>query len=173
MANARTRFDTIRDYMMRAHEATSGQLFGKPCALYLGRPFIAFHLEGMGFKMRGRIRLQALALPGTQFWDPLLPDRPDPDWVWVPSTHFLRWDRLAIEAYRQQKEQGTNAVARITPSPASAPLVPRPAGPYVPAAASPRPAPPPPAAPRPAPNWAERLKQLTGWMKWTTSRPGE
>lgn len=196
MANARTRFDTICDYLNRVHETSSGSVYGKPCVMFHGRAFIAFHMDGMGFKMRGRIRLQALALPNVRFWDPLLPDRPDPDWVWVPSVHVLRWDRLAVEAYRQQKEQGDSNIMRVRPS-ASPPLVPRPVA--APAAArpvtspalanatlgevaitdinarvevsagAPRPEPPPPPATTRLPNWAERLKSLTGWMKWTTS----
>lgn len=193
MANARTRFDTICDYLGRAHETSTGTVYGKPCAMHTGRAFIAFHMDGMGFKVRGRIRLQALALSGAKFWDPLMPDRPDPDWVWIPSTYFLSWDRMAVEAFRQQKEQGDSAVARVRPVQASAPLIVRP--PTRPAAeggtetpafttpvtntplavrvaaatAAPRPAAPPPPQTRPLPNWAERLKQLTGWMKWTTS----
>lgn len=189
MANARTRFDTICDYLGRAHETSTGTVYGKPCAMHTGRAFIAFHMDGMGFKVRGRIRLQALALSGAKFWDPLLPDRPDPDWVWIPSTYFLSWDRLAVEAFRQQKEQGDNAVARLRPVQASAPLIVRtmrPDASETPAFTTPvtntplavrvaaatagaRPEPPPAPQTRPLPNWAERLKQLTGWMKWTTS----
>lgn len=172
MANARTRFDTIREYMTRSHDATSGQLYGKPCSMFRGRAFIAFHLDGMAFKMRGRMRLQALAMADTRFWDPLLPDRPDPEWIWVPPLHVLRWDRLAVEAYRQQKEQGDSAIARAV----------RPAGPAaVPGGASnsttigstPMPAATGQVTARPLPNWAERLKQLTSWSKWTTSKLGE
>ena len=171
MANARTRFDTICDYMNRAHETSTGTVYGKPCAMYQGRAFIAFHTDGMGFKIRGRMRLQALALSGAKFWDPLLPDRPDPEWVWIPTAYFLSWDRLAVEAFRQQKEQGDMAVGRVRPS-ASPPLIIRtsaasaaPPG----SGSAPRPPAPPPPATRPLPNWAERLKQLTGWTKWTTS----
>lgn len=208
MANARSRFDTICEYLNRAHETATGTVYGKPCVMHHGRAFIAFHLDGMGFKVRGRIRLQALALTGAKFWDPLLPDRPDPDWVWIPSAFFLSWDRLAVEAFRQSKDQGGDAIARVRPVQASAPLIVRPVRPVgapapvtvggslanatidTPAfttgasavitaerpavrdlrpAAPARPAPPPPPNTRPLPNWAERLKQLTGWMKWTTS----
>lgn len=173
MANARTRFDTIREYMTRSHDATSGQLYGKPCSMFRGRAFIAFHLEGMAFKIRGRMRLQALAMADSKFWDPLLPDRPDPEWIWVPSQHVLRWDRLAVEAYRQQKEQGDAAIARnVRPSgPIAAPAAP-PRDPSI-IGSTPMPAATGQTTVRPVPNWAERIKQLGSWMKWTTSKPGE
>jgi hypothetical protein len=217
MANARSRFDTICEYLNRAHETATGTVYGKPCVMHHGRAFIAFHLDGMGFKVRGRIRLQALALTGAKFWDPLMPDRPDPDWVWIPSAFFLSWDRMAVEAFRQSKDQGGDAIGRVRPVQASAPLIVRPVRPVAaptlaaasapvsvggslanatlaatdapafvggesavitaerpvvrdggPTPASRREAPPPPNT-RPLPNWAERLKQLTGWLKWTTS----
>jgi hypothetical protein len=195
MANARTRFDTIREYMTRSHDTTSGLLYGKPCSMFRGRAFIAFHLEGMAFKMRGRMRLQALAMADSRFWDPLLPDRPDPEWVWVPSQHVLRWDRFAVEAYRQQKEQGDMAMARTTrPSgPVAAPISARPVAVETGSlqmlelaettatdavsddriGSTPMPAASGQTTVRPAPNWGERLKRLSFWSKWTTSRLDE
>lgn len=170
MANARTRFDTIREYMARSHDATNGQLYGKPCSMFRGRAFIAFHLDGMAFKMRGRMRLQALAMPDAHFWDPLLPDRPDPDWVWVPPAHVLRWDRLAVEAYRQQRDQGDLAVARpLRAADPAARSAPDPAS----IGSTPMPAASGQLTARPLPSWAERLRQLTGWTRWTTSRLDE
>jgi len=136
---------------VRAHDATQSMTYSKPSVLLHGRPFLCFHLEGMAFRMRGRARLQALAMPGAKLWDPLIDFRPDPEWVWVPTIHVLRWDRFAMDAYRQQKDQGSAAFVRTT-----API-------------------PPPQniAPKPTPDWALRLKHLTGWLKWTTSRPGD
>jgi hypothetical protein len=151
MANARTRFDTIRDYLVRAHDAIGSVTYGRPSVLLHGRPFLIFHTDGMAFRVRGRVRLQALTVPGAKFWDPLVEFRPDPEWVLVPAAHFLRWDRFAMDTYRQQKEQGDSAFVRT-----AAPI-------------------PPPAKvePKPAPDWATRLKHLTSWLKWTTSKPGE
>lgn len=113
MANSRTRFDTIRDYMVRAHDAAPGHLYGKPCAMHLGHAFIAFCFDGMAFRLRGRVRLQALALKGAKYWDPIGRSDPQMDWIYVPEDHFLRWDRLAVEAYRCAKE-GFGARAGIS-----------------------------------------------------------
>lgn len=172
MANARTRFDTICEYLGRAHETATGTLFGKPCAMLRGRAFIAFHADGMGFKLHGRVRLQALAMADARFWDPMSAERPNPEWIWVPGQHFLRWDRLAVESYRQQKEQGDSAVYRPKPTaPANgAPIAPPPRADI---GSTPMPAATGQLTTRPGLNWGDRIKQLTGWMKWTTSRLDE
>ncbi|MFO1495236.1 MAG: hypothetical protein U1F26_11325 [Lysobacterales bacterium] len=104
MANARTRYDTICEYLVRTHEATLGQLYGKPCALIRGHAFIVYCFEGVAFRLRGRVRLQASALPGARYWDPLGRDIPSMDWILVPEAHFLRWDRFALESARVSKE---------------------------------------------------------------------
>lgn len=111
MANARTRFDTIMEYMIRAHEVTGAPLFGRPSAMYRGEPFMVFHNDGMGFRLRGRSRLQALALAGTKFWDPLGRSTPNMEWVTVPVAHFLRWDRFAVDALHQVKAGPPGPVA--------------------------------------------------------------
>lgn len=125
MANARTRFDTIRDYMVRSHSATSGTLYGKPCALLNGHAFIYFHQGSAAFLLKGRVRLQALAMPGARFWDPLGREGPSMDWIIVPDTHFLRWDRLAIEAVKSA--HGLSTGRRPTAAPIAGPPQPPPA----------------------------------------------
>ncbi len=125
MANARTRFDTIREYMVRSHSATSGTLYGKPCALLNGHAFLYLHQDWAAFLLKGRVRLQALALPGARFWDPLGRDGPSMDWVIVPDTHFLRWDRLAIEAVKVARAHGQGR--RPTAGPVEGPPQPPPA----------------------------------------------
>jgi hypothetical protein len=104
MANARTRYDTICDYLVRHHEARLGQLYGKPCALIQGHAFMVFCFDGTAFRLNGRLRLQASALPGARYWDPLGRKTPSMDWVHVPEAHFLRWDRFAIEAAKIAKQ---------------------------------------------------------------------
>jgi hypothetical protein len=104
MANARTRYDTICEYLVRHHEASLGQLYGKPCALIKGHAFMVFCFDGVAFRLKGRVRLQASALPGARYWDPLARDVPSMDWVHVPEAHFLRWDRFAIESAKLSKE---------------------------------------------------------------------
>lgn len=105
MANARTKFDFISGYMVRAHDAVQAPLFGKPSLMLNGEPFVVFHFDGMAFRLSGRQRLQASALAGAKYWSPLNPDVLNMDWVSVPITHFNRWDRLAIEALHQRQNQ--------------------------------------------------------------------
>lgn len=104
MANARTRYDTICEYLVRTHDASLGQLYGKPCALIKGHAFIVYCFDGVAFRLRGRVRLQASALPGARYWDPLGRDIPSMDWILIPEVHFLRWDRFGLDAARFSKE---------------------------------------------------------------------
>jgi len=104
MANARTRYDTICEYLVRTHETSLGSLYGKPCAMIKGHAFMVYCFDGMAFRLRGRVRLQASALPGAKYWDPLGRDVPSMEWIFVAETHFLRWDRLALESARFCKE---------------------------------------------------------------------
>jgi hypothetical protein len=104
MANARTRYDTICEYLVRTHETSLGQLFGKPCAMIKGHAFMVFCFDGMAFRLKGRVRLQASALAGSRYWDPMGRDVPNMDWIYVPEAHFLRWDRFALDAARFCKE---------------------------------------------------------------------
>lgn len=117
MANARTRFDNICEYLVRTHEASLGQLYGKPCAMIRGHAFIVYCFDGMAFRLRGRVRLQASAQPGARYWDPLGRDVPSMDWIYVPEVHFLRWDRYALESARFGKEGfgGREAVRSTAP----------------------------------------------------------
>lgn len=115
MANARTRFDTICEYLVRNHDnVTIGRIYGFPCAMQQGHAFIAMVNEDMmGFRLHGRVRLQALALIGAKFWDPLnRTDEHGMAWVKVPGEHMVRWDRLGIEALRCSKE-GNTSLARV------------------------------------------------------------
>lgn len=104
MANARTRYDTILDYMVRRHEAVAGMLYGKPAALLHGEAFMAYHFDGMAFRLQGRARLKASTLAGAKYWDPRSGDTPSMNWISVPTAHFLRWDGFAIDAMHQIKD---------------------------------------------------------------------
>lgn len=112
MANARTRFDTICEYLARTHEASLGQLYGKPCAMIKGHAFIVYCFDGVAFRLSGRTRLQASALSGARYWDPLGRDVPNMDWIHVPEAHFMRWDRLALESARLGKDGFRGALLR-------------------------------------------------------------
>ncbi|MEZ5442481.1 MAG: hypothetical protein R3F15_13470 [Lysobacterales bacterium] len=124
MANARTRFDTICEYMVRSHGASVANLYGKPCATVRGHAFLYFHQNFAAFKLRGRVRLQALALAGAKFWDPLGREGPSMEWVLVPDAHFLRWDRFAVEAVKQVEKESGGRRPEAGPAQGPAPLPP-------------------------------------------------
>ncbi len=104
MANARTRYDTIVEYMIRTYGASSGTLYTRPCAMLRGNAFLVFKFDAMVFRLSGRARLQALALSGSGFWDPLDLGRRESDWILIPEEHFMRWDRFAIESLKLARE---------------------------------------------------------------------
>ena len=121
MANARTRFDTICEYLARTHDAALGQLYGKPCAMLKGHAFVVYCFDGVAFRLSGRVRLQASALPGARYWDPLGRDVPNMDWIHVPEVHFMRWDRFALESARLGKDGFKGSLLKSS-APAEAPI---------------------------------------------------
>ena len=148
MANARTRFDTILDYMVRRHDATAGQLYGKPAALLHGEAFMAYHFDGMAFRLQGRARLKATTLPGNKYWDPKGGDIPSMNWISIPTAHFLRWDGFAIDALHQLKDG-------VGKRPVAVPL----AG--------------PPPAPPASSRWAENIQALLAKIQALQLAPQE
>ena len=148
MANARTRYDTILDYMVRRHDAVAGQLYGKPAALLHGEAFMVYHFDGLAFRLQGRARLKATTLPGAKYWDPKGGDVPSMAWVSIPTAHFLRWDGFAIDALHQLKD----GVGR---RPVAAPVV--------------GPPPAPPASTR----WAENIQALLAKIQTLQLAPQE
>jgi hypothetical protein len=122
MANARTKFDFIADYMVRTHDVVQVPLFGKPALMLDGEPFLVFHFDGAAFRLGGRQRLQASALSGAKYWSPLNPAAPNMDWVSLPVAHAQRWDRFAIDALHQRKNQfGDRPQAEAVKGPPPAP----------------------------------------------------
>ncbi len=122
MANARTRFDTIADFMQREHGAALTTLYRQPAVQIGTTPFLFYLLPGIAFRLRGRVRDQALRLSGTKAWGPRGAAAASSPWVLVPVDHFLRWDRLAIEALRQAEEgQPARPAARPTAGPPAPP----------------------------------------------------
>jgi len=104
MANARTRYDTISEFLQREHEAAAVSLYGKPAVQLGATPFLFYATNGMAFRLQGRVREHALTLPGSSGWVPIGQLSEKTPWVLVPASHFLRWDRLAIEALRYAQE---------------------------------------------------------------------
>lgn len=122
MANARSHFDMISGYLQRAHDVQAGLLYGKPCLMQEGRAFAAYQPDAMAFHLHGRALAQALALPGAHGWDPRHPGQSAPGWVLLPAAQVLRWDRIALEALRCEKEAIERRVS-YAPMPAAPPAV--------------------------------------------------
>ena len=135
MANARSRFDNISEFMQRSHDASASMLYKQPAVQVDGTPFLFYMMPGMAFRLRGRAREQAMARPCARLGAPGGEAPQNSPWVLVPVSQFLRWDRLAIEALRYAQDHS-------------------PPGPV--AVASQGPAAPPPAANR----WVDNIKGL-------------
>jgi hypothetical protein len=118
MANARNTFDAVREELARSHGASIGLVYGKPAALIGELPFVAFHQNSAAFRLHGRAREHALALPGARPWDPLHADKPDGGWVLLGAQHVARWERLALEALKCAREREVSgAKAEVPPPP--------------------------------------------------------
>lgn len=125
MANARTRYDTIAEFMQREHEASASMLYKQPAVQVNGTPFLFYMQPGMAFRLRGRAHEAALKLPGATRWAPLGQATEASPWVLVPVDQFLRWDRLAIEALKYAQEV---QVRRPAAQPSAGPPAVPPAG---------------------------------------------
>ena len=74
------------------------KMFGMPCLRAGGKAFAGLHGDAMVFKLRGPAHAEALALPGSQRFDPMGNGRTMKEWIEVPSAHAARWPALAREA---------------------------------------------------------------------------
>ena len=102
-ANARSRYEALAAFLQQYKGAQIGRLYGMPCLLFDGEPFMMLHRESVAFRLNGRALTNALGLSGSTGFDPLHPDQPPPGrpgWVLVATAHFLSWDRLAVDAMR-------------------------------------------------------------------------
>jgi len=118
MANARSHFDLISGYMQRTHDVQAGLLYGRPSLQLEGRSFAAYQPDAMAFHLHGRALKQALALDGARAWDPLNAEGGAPGWVLLPVSQVLRWDRVALEALRCEKEATERRVSYAPEPPA-------------------------------------------------------
>jgi hypothetical protein len=154
MANPRSKFEMLSEYLSRTHEGVSvAEIYRRPGLKHRTEPFCLYFNDGMAFRLHGRSLVAALELAGVLPFDPLNPDKPPPGrpgWVWAPPSQMLRWDRLCTEALRclRQADDGARVSWKL-------------------------PEPPPLAAPEPAPSsstsLAERVKKFLGgnsWSKW-------
>lgn len=78
--------------------AESGKLFGKLCYKIEGKAFVCLFENEMVFKLQGDTHSNALALSGSQLFDPSRKKRPMKEWVQVSFEHQDEWPRLANAA---------------------------------------------------------------------------
>lgn len=67
-----------------------GAMFGMPCAKLAGKAFMGAYGRGVVFKLSSPQHERALALAGSQLFDPS-GRRPMREWVVVPSDHEALW----------------------------------------------------------------------------------
>jgi hypothetical protein len=78
-------------------EVTSGALFGMPCAKAGGKAFMGSFDGGAVFKLDEPNRSQALALAGSDLFDPS-GGRPMREWIVVSAQYQDRWTAFAEAA---------------------------------------------------------------------------
>lgn len=78
--------------------AEQSQMFGKPCYKIGGNAFVCFFQDEMVFKLTGDAHADALALDGTQLFDPSGKGRAMKEWVQVPFAYKGQWPELARAA---------------------------------------------------------------------------
>src|SRR4028119_189286 len=78
--------------------ATSGQLFGKPCYKGGGKAFFCFFQNSAVFKLPPDLREEALRQSGALLFDPSGKGRPMREWVQMPFEHAADWERFAKAA---------------------------------------------------------------------------
>ena len=83
--------DTIED-------VTLSKMFGKPCLKINGKAFASFFENEMVFKLQGEDHTRALALDGSQLFDPSRKGRPMKEWVQVSYAHKKEWQPLTLSA---------------------------------------------------------------------------
>jgi len=84
-------------------DAEKGQMFGKSCYKAGGKAFICFFQDEMVFKLPGETHKVALALSGSQLFDPSGKGRAMKEWVQVPHEFADQWPELANAAYSYVK----------------------------------------------------------------------
>jgi hypothetical protein len=79
-------------------EVVGGSMFGMPCAKVAGKAFMGAYGGGVVFKLDPAARERALALAGSEPFDPM-GGRPMREWVVVPDAHRQDWPELAEAAF--------------------------------------------------------------------------
>jgi hypothetical protein len=85
-------------------DVVAGAMFGMPCAKVGGKAFMGSFDGGVVFKLDDPIRSEALALAGSELFDPS-GNRPMREWVVVAATDEKRWPALAEAAMAKVQRQ--------------------------------------------------------------------
>src|SRR5687768_2222066 len=80
-------------------DAEESQMFGKPCFKVNGKAFICFFEKCMVFKLTGKEHKEALALDGSELFDPSKKGRAMKEWIQVPFDYSDKWKKYAKAAY--------------------------------------------------------------------------
>lgn len=83
-------------------DVVAGAMFGMPCAKVAGKAFMGSFDGGVVFKLDDPLRTEALALAGSELFDPS-GKRPMREWVVVAAKHRERWPELAEAAMSKVK----------------------------------------------------------------------
>ncbi|MEE9453477.1 MAG: hypothetical protein V3V13_03710 [Paracoccaceae bacterium] len=100
MSNPSVTYDAIvSEFAATNQDLIVGNLFGKPCAKFEGKAFVAFFQDCMVFKMTADRCQELIRLkPDSKLFDPSGKGRPMKEWVQVPSKYDADWRDLASEA---------------------------------------------------------------------------
>ena len=101
MANKEKLFTAIGKKLKAAEQS---QMFGKPCFKINGKAFACFFQDEMVFKLTDDAHKEALSLDGSQLFDPSGKKRPMKEWVQVPFTYAVQWEKFAKESLKYVKE---------------------------------------------------------------------
>jgi len=94
----RARFDVLVDELKSELDIVGASMFGMPSLKRRGgKAFAGLYGEDMVFKLKGEAHAAALALAGSQLFEPMA-GRPMKAWVQVPPTHETQWADLARKA---------------------------------------------------------------------------
>ncbi len=85
-------------------EVKRSNLFGKPCFMVNGKPFIAFFQDAMIFKVNAEKVSDVLGLENAQLFDPNGKGKPMKQWVQVPYHSQNEWKKLSEEAFLYMEE---------------------------------------------------------------------
>jgi hypothetical protein len=79
---------------------SAGAMFGKRALKAHGKAFVCLKADVLAFRLGDGTdeHEAALALPGSELFDPSGKKRPFKDWVAVPAAHATRWSEFADAA---------------------------------------------------------------------------